>query len=237
MIFENVWRENDLADESPEALRISIDTKATLHVGEYSRGGKSRALEPFAAWDHDMRPKEKLAPIGILEVKSGISFMAFTGSHKTSDFIADGLWAWWIERQSALSHIKRLVINLDNGPECSGRRTRFLERAVQFADATGLELHFVYYPPYHSKYNAVERYWGVLERSWNGYLLTSVHVVLARAASFTWKGIKPIVRLLEGAYEKGVSLSGQAKADVEARLTRLTELPWWDITIHPKTVY
>ena len=30
---------NALADAEPETMRISIDTKSTVNVGEYSRGG------------------------------------------------------------------------------------------------------------------------------------------------------------------------------------------------------
>jgi hypothetical protein len=33
-------------------------------------------------------------------------------------------------------------------------------------------------PPYHSKYNAIERYWAGLEKSWNGYLLSTVDAVI-----------------------------------------------------------
>ena len=215
-------------------MRISIDTKAIVKVGEYSRHGRSRCLKPVGAWDHDMKVNEKLVPGGILEVVSGKSFLPFTASNKTSDFMADGLHAWWRERQSEFPYIKRLVINTDNGPECSGRRTRFLQRAVQFADETGLELRLIYYPPYHSKYNAIERYWGGLERSWNGYLLDSITTVINRASNFVWKGIRTTATLLEGIYEKGVKLTGKAKAHVEERLQRSTTLPWWDIIIRPK---
>jgi len=35
-------------------------------------------------------------------------------------------------------------------------------------------------PPYHNKYNAIERYWGGLEKSWNGYLLNSVGSILKK---------------------------------------------------------
>ena len=44
---------NALADADVHTLRISIDTKATVHVGEYSRGGRSRGLEAVKALDHD----------------------------------------------------------------------------------------------------------------------------------------------------------------------------------------
>ncbi len=80
------------------------------------------AHAPSSRWGRgiDMRPKEKLVPGGLLEVISGRSFLTFTGSHKTSDFLVDGLLAWWHDRQAALPQITRLVLNLDTGPECSG---------------------------------------------------------------------------------------------------------------------
>ena len=62
------------------------------------------------------------------------------------------------------------MIYLDNGPKNSGRRTQFLKRMVQFADWSGLEIRLVYYPPYHSKYNPIERCWSALEKKWNGVL-------------------------------------------------------------------
>lgn len=227
---------NALADEDPETLRISMDTKATVNVGEYSRHGRSRGLEPVKALDHDMMPKEKLVPGGILEPVSGGSFLFFTSSYKTSDFMADGLLLWWNERRQDLSHVKRLVINMDNGPECSGHRSQFLRRMVEFTDATGLRVHLVYYPPYHSKYNAIERYWAGLEKSWNGYLLDTVKTVLNRAINFSWKGNHAVVHLLETVYAKGVKVLGKQKARVEQRLNRSEHLKWYDILISPKMV-
>ena len=228
---------NAQADADPETIRISVDTKATIHVGPYSRGGRSRGLQAVQAADHDMRPKEKLAPGGILETANGQSFLFFTSSHKTSDFLVDGLDRWWTGSQERLGAMKRLVVNLDNGPECSGHRSQFLRRMVEFADREKLEVRLIYYPPYHSKYNSIERYWGGLERSWNGYLLDSVETVLRRAGRFLWRTLQPTVTLLEGVYEKGIKVSGQEKRDLERRLQRSQRLPWWDITIHPLTVY
>ena len=50
-----------------------------------------------------MQPKEKVVPGGILEPVTGISFLFFGSSNKTSDFMVDGLLLWWEERKSALS--------------------------------------------------------------------------------------------------------------------------------------
>jgi hypothetical protein len=205
-IFENVWLMNALADADPETIRISIDTKATVNVGEYSRGGRSRGVESVKALDHDMCPKVKLVPGGILEPVTGRSFFFLGNTNKNSDFIVDGLHLWWEERRQELCGLKQLVINMDNGPECSGRRTQFLLRLIEFADMTGLCVRIIYYPPYHSKYNSIERYWAGLEKSWNGYLLDTVDTVVRRAGNFFWKGLRTMTRLLDAAYEKGVKV-------------------------------
>ena len=213
-----------------------MDTKASVHVGEYCRGGQSRGRIAVAALDHDMQPKEKLVPGGILEPVSGRAFIFFGSSNKTSDFMVDGLLLWWEQRNSALSMVKQLVINLDNGPECSGHRSQFLLRMTEFADMTGVCIRMVYYPPYHSKYNSIERYWAGLEKSWNGYLLDSVTTVLNRAGNFMWKGMQTTAKLLGTAYEKGVKVCGKEKNALEARLQRDPKLQWWDVTINPKLV-
>jgi len=227
---------NALADADPEVLRISIDTKATVNVGEYSRGGRSRGIKPVKALDHDMCHKVKLVPGGILEPVTGRSFLFFGTSYKTSDFIVDGLHLWWEERKDGLCGLRQLVINMDNGPECSGRRTQFLLRLTEFADKTGLCIRIIYYPPYHSKYNSIERYWAGLEKSWNGYLLDTVDAVIRRAGNFIWKGLRTMTRLLNGTYEKGVKVYGDEKTALEQRLQRSSLLRWWDITIQPKKV-
>lgn len=228
---------NAFADADPETMRISIDTKATVNVGEYSRGGRSRGVKAVKALDHDMRPKEKLIPGGILEPVTGKSFLFFCTSYKTSDFIVDGLFLWWEERKQELSGLKHIVINADNGPECSGHRTQFLLRLTEFVDMTKLSVRIIYYPPYHSKYNAIERYWAGLEKSWNGYLLSTVEIVLERAGNFIWKGMRAITKLLDGSYAKGIKVCGEKKVELEKRLQRSPNLPWWDIAISPKAVY
>ena len=128
-----------------------------------------------------------------------------------------------------------MTINADNGPESNGKRTQFLARLVRFADASGLRIHLVYYPPYHSKYNAIERCWGVLERHWNGTLLSTAETALRWAQTMTWKGLAPVVNLTHKLYQKGVRLTGKTKQALEARLQRSSTLPWYDILITPAT--
>jgi hypothetical protein len=167
-------------------------------------------------WDHDPPAKERLVPFGILMVASGALMLLFS-SRETSDAWVDALQRWWQQMRASLGHIKRLVIYLDNGPKNSGRRTQFLKRMVQFADWSGLEIRLVYYPPYHSKYNRIERCWSALEKKWNGVLLNSLKVVLQCALRMTWKGLHPTVKRLHGAYPDGVRVPAQEMKKYEAR--------------------
>lgn len=178
--------------------------------------------------------QEKYIPCGIVDEDSGQLYINFGCSHKTSDFIVDTLEQWWETLPVQEKHQCQLIqLKIDNGPESSGVRTQFLNRMVQFSQAIGKSIQLLYYPPYHSKYNPIERCWGILEQHWNGATLTDVDTMLAWAQSMTWKGLNPIVTLSEKVYQKGISLSKKAMEAVEEHLERNPLLPKWDILIRP----
>ncbi len=235
-IFANVRQENQAADDSPDVVRISMDAKAKVDVGDFSRDGESRAAAAPRAWDHDTQAKTKLVPYGLWDVTTGLLTIIIGTSAQTSDFIVDCLQLWWEANKTRHAHARRLVINLDNGPENSSARTQFMRRMVRFADATGLEVKLVYYPPYHSKYNLIERCWGILENHWNGTLLNSVTTVLEWARTMTWKGVHPVVSLLEKSYAKGVRITKAAFKAIESRLRRDNDLPKYEVLIQPRPV-
>lgn len=61
-LFENIQQRHAQAQQDPGTLEISIDTKAKVHLGEYSRGGSTRCDtqgKTPPAWDRDPPPKEK----------------------------------------------------------------------------------------------------------------------------------------------------------------------------------
>ena len=232
-IFENVQQENEKSDQRHDSLRISIDTKAKVNVGPFSRRGQSRGVSATAAADHDVEPEYKLVPFGILDVMAGLLTIIFGTSRETSDFIVDCLQQWWDENKERYAHITQLVINLDNGPELSSRRTQFMARMVEFAQRNSIEVVLVYYPPYHSKYNPIEHCWGVLEMHWNGSLLNSIEAVCEWARTMTWRGMAPTIRLLNKIYEKGISLKKRAFQAIEKRLKRDENLPKYSVLIEP----
>ncbi len=57
--------------------------------------------------------------------------------------------------------------------------------------------------------------------------------MLAWAQSMTWKGIAPVIELVQTAYQKGISLNKTEMKPIEARLERNPSLPRWDILVLP----
>jgi DDE family transposase len=178
--------------------------------------------------------KEKYVPCGIVDEDNAELPITFGSSSKTSDFIVDALTATWEampEQEKADTRLMQL--KRDNGPESSGRRTQFLWRMVQLADAIHTPIQLLYYPPYHSKYHPIERCWGILELQWNGTQLTDAKTMLEWAKNMTWKGMRPVVALSRKASAKGLSLGKAAMQAVEAQLKRDLTLPKYDIVINP----
>ena len=233
-IFNHLAEINQESDDREDSLRISIDSKAKVDLCDSSRGGTSRCKKAVQADDHDMGIKSKLTPFGILDVMTGLLTIIFGVSFETSDFIVDCLEQWWDANKERYEHIRQLVINLDNGPQNASYRTQFMKRMVEFADNNNLEIVLAYYPPYHSKYNPIERSWGILENHWSGTLLNSIETTLEWAKSMTWKGLNPVVKLLETAYERGVSVSKKMFKVIADRLDRHVELSKYYVTIRPQ---
>jgi Rhodopirellula transposase DDE domain len=128
-------------------MRISMDAKATVKVGDFSRGGKKRVR--VKAVDHDFTATAKVTPVGILVPESDELFLACVTSKVTSDCLVDVLEQWWQSVRERFELVRILVINLDNGPENQSHRTQFLKRLVAFAQQYRLTIKLAYYPPYH----------------------------------------------------------------------------------------
>jgi Rhodopirellula transposase DDE domain len=220
---------NEEADADEETLRISIDAKATVKIGPFARGGKNRVLTKAA--DHDFHAQAKVTPVGVFLPGSDELSLYGVTSKVTSDCLVDLLGNWWEMVKERFSHIKTLLINLDNGPENQSRRTQFMQRLVEFVQHYHITVRLAYYPPYHSKYNPVERCWGILEHHWNGALLDSVDAVVQYAKSMTWKGHHPTVELVTTTYQTGVKLTKEAMKVVETQLERWPSLEKWFVDI------
>jgi transposase len=220
--------QNSQADAAEDTLRLSLDAKASVKIGLFSREGRNWAK--VEASDHDFKADAKLTPFGILLPQQGDLFLYFAQSALTSDFIVDVLETWWQGVRGNFPKVKTLQINQDNGPENSSRRTQYVKRLLGFSKGYGIEVKLACYPPYHSKYNPIERCWGALEQHWNGAILDSIPTALRFAQSMTWKGKHPLVELISKSYSKGVKLTKEEMAELEKQIERLPGLDKWFVT-------
>lgn len=92
-IFQAVHQINRLADADAGTVRLSIDTKTVVPIGNLSRGGKSR--QGHRALDHDLEPDAKLTPFGIHRPDTAETWLCFTTGSVTADFMADRLSELW----------------------------------------------------------------------------------------------------------------------------------------------
>lgn len=232
-IFENVAKQHELADNNPRILRISIDTKAKVKIGNLSRGGASRTLEAPITDDHDHHWDAVLTPFGIQELNTDDLFFIFGNSKETSNFIGDALELWWNKRSFDSKDYDLLMIDLDNGQSVASNTKLFLRRIVAFAKKIGIPIQLVYYPPYHSKYNSIERVWAALEQYWNPLVLDSIENTLAIAKKMVYNGVNATVLFLDKVYETGIKVPVQEVKELLENVSRNPDLPLWDVKISP----
>ncbi len=201
-IFEQVHKINKKTDNNPKKIRISIDAKARMNIGNFSRGGRNRILTKTE--NHDLGVKEKLTPFGFFLPEHDDFFLFFTNGYASSDFIVDRLEEIWPIIQNKYD-VDALTINADNGMENSSSRTQFIKRLVEFADKSNITIKLAYYPPYHSKYNPIERVWGVYENHIRGDVMDAVETTIKFAKSMTYNAKNPFVKLTEKLYKTGVT--------------------------------
>jgi Rhodopirellula transposase DDE domain len=231
-IFDHLHQLNQAADADESVLRLSWDAKAPVLLGRFARGGLSRVV--VKALDHDFASNApKVTPFGIYLPQQGELYLYFTASKVTSDFMLDCLCDLWTTLRHRFPQVRTLIINQDNGPENHTRRTQFMYRLTHFVDTFHIAVQLACYPPYHSKYNPVERVWGFLEKHWNGSLLDSLDTLLKFARSFRFRTQTPIVQLVTRLYATGVKLTHQQMALLECRFFRCPGLEKWFVLIPP----
>ena len=223
------------AEAAPERLRLALDAQATVKVGPFARGGKSRSKT--MASDPDFKPEARVTLVGIFLPATDALFVDAVTSKVTRDGLLDCLLDCLGQGGETVhdrfAHITPLVINWDNGPENHSRRTPFRQRVVEFVRPTPLTVRLAYYPPYPSQHNPIERCWGLLENHGDGSILDTVEAVVQFTARMTWPGLHPVVELITAVYETGVTLTKAGRDWVEAQITRLPGLGKWFIDIAP----
>lgn len=229
-IFENVHQKKEEAISDEKTVLISLDTKDKVLLGPFSRGGKNRIQ--IEASDHDLT-NNCLIPFGVLDLKTNTPYFFNFISKPTSLDLVDCIEEFW-KAEYTNSNCNRLAILLDNGPDNSGVRTIFLKGLIEISKKFEITIELIYYPPYHSKYNPVERLWARLENIWNGDLLETKEICLNFMKNLTWKGSNSVTSLKEVKYEKGLRIEkNEMKMLEDKHIYRKESIKKWSIIITP----
>jgi len=233
-IFEKLKEEHEQASTDIRVLRISFDAKNKVAIGDFSRGGKN--WTKVEAGDHDFA-KEHLTPFGFYLPDYKETSIYMVESKVTADCIVDLLSAFWATIKNRYPFVDTLLLNCDNGPECHSRRTQFMQRICLFTVEQNIHVKLCYYPPYHSKYNPVERVWGGLEQHWNTDILDTKNTAIKFVESFSWAQKKVVVVLWDKLYETGMKLTPKAMEKLETAIDRFNDfIGKWFIDIYPHKV-
>lgn len=231
-IFENVNVEMESAlNSDEETLVISIDDKATKKIGDISDNGKT--YMNIEALDHDTIFKYSMKPFGILDIKTNETFVTCTPFNSTAEFKVSNIEKYVINKLNK-QKVKKLIIFLDNGPENSGKRKLWLKEIVRISIKYNIVIHLVYYPPYHSKYNLIERFWARLQIFWNKIIMDTEEKLLEVLNKVTWKSITCTGDISFEVYEKGIKISDdEMEKKVNPHIIREEGLEKWSIVVTP----
>lgn len=231
-IFENINETKQFIPLSGDNVAvISIDDKNRKKIGNISDNGHSWFNRE--ALDHDTNFNCSIVPFGILDLKTNETFVYCSEGSSTADFKVDCLENYLLNKKKEYN-IDRLIIFLDNGPENSSRRTLWIKCLIDLAKKYKIAIELAYYPPYHSKYNAIERYWARLQLSWNGLIINTVEKLIEIINKVTWKSVNTRATLVSKKYKKGVSID---KADLKLlekkHVYREEGIEKWSLVITP----
>ena len=231
-IFENINETKQFISKSCDNVAvISIDDKNRKKIGNISDNGYSWFNRQ--ALDHDTNFNCSIVPFGILDLKTNETFVYCSKGSSTANFKVDCIDDYLMKKKETFN-IKRLIIFLDNGPENSSRRTLWIKCLIDLAKKYDISIELAYYPPYHSKYNPIERYWARLQLSWNGLIIDTVDKLIETINKVTWKEIKSKATLVTKEYKKGISIDKENIKILERKhVYRENGIEKWSLVITP----
>jgi hypothetical protein len=218
---------------------VSVDTKKKEFVGDFKNGGREWRPEgqPEEVRVHDFQDKSlgKAIPYGVYDLTNNQGWVSVGIDHDTAPFAARSIRRWWEEMGAErFPRARELAITADGGGSNS-YRSRLWKVALQgLADALGLRLRVLHFPPGTSKWNKVEhRLFCHITQNWRGQPLVSREAIVNLIGSTTTRtGLIVRVALDPERYPTGIKVSDEELAAVQ--LTPHEFRGDWNYTIKPR---
>ncbi len=218
---------------------VSVDTKKKELVGDFKNGGREWRPEgqPEEVRVHDFRDKElgKAIPYGVYDITNNQGWVSVGIDHDTAHFAARSIRRWWEEMGAGrFPRARELAITADGGGSNSCR-SRLWKVALQgLADALGLRLRVMHFPPGTSKWNKIEhRLFCYVTQNWRGQPLVSREAIVSLIGSTTTRtGLTVRAALDTERYETGIKISDEELAAVQLAPHEFHGN--WNYTIRPR---
>jgi hypothetical protein len=236
--FEYINRsvQKEMKDDNPV---ISVDTKKKELVGNYKNNGRNWLKQGTAPRvnGHDFPGPEvpRAFPYGIYDLGRNEGLVVVGTDHDTSAFAVNAIHSWWNRvGRRRYPDATRITITADAGGSNGANRRLWKWELQRMADATGLPISVMHFPPGTSKWNKVEhRLFSFISQSWKGVPLKTYETIVNLITSTTTRtGLKVRCKLDKRSYQVGRKISDQ-----QMRLVNLIRADFhgdWNYTIMPR---
>ena len=235
--FEHIAKVSAQALAARQPL-VSVDCKKKELIGTYKNGGRELAPtgKPILVNTHDFIDQElgKAIPYGIYDVGRNEGWVSVGISAETAQFAVASIKAWWEDLgKKRYPKANTLTITADCGGSNSNRIRLWKTELQRLADATGMRIRVMHYPPGTSKWNKIEhRLFSYISINWRAKPLVSRQAVIDLIASTTTTtGLKVYARLDPHTYATKIQVSDEQMRAI--KIEREEFHPEWNYTMIP----
>lgn len=215
---------------------LSIDSKNKELIGDFYRKGAHYGLKGHPVSDHDFKSlaKAQICPHGIYDEGKNKGYLTIGTSKDTAQFVCDNIQKIWTEHlQFEYEQADTILITCDGGGSNNASHYIVKYDLYRLAQSLQMNLLIMHYPPYCSKWNAIEhRLFCHVSREWSGQVLESVQTAYDLAAKTSTKtGLTVQMILNEKTYLTKREVPDWFKNNINDFVSFDENLPQWNYLI------
>lgn len=218
---------------------ISIDCKKKELVGNFKNNGREWIAKntdtKVNVYDFLSLADGKVAPYGIYDLVHNSGFVNVGIDHDTAAFSVESIRRWWSNfGQVEYPNATTIMITADGGGSNATKSRLFKVELQKLANQLGLPIQVSHYPPYTSKWNAIEhKLFSFISINWRAKPLISLEVVIELLNHTTTKsGLKVSAMIDKNIYKTGIKVTDEELAQLNIQKDDFH--PEWNYTINPQ---
>lgn len=234
-----------MSDKAKQAIAqgcpvISIDCKKKELIGNFKNNGREWIAKNtdtnVNVYDFLSLADGKVAPYGVYDLVHNRGFVNVGIDHDTAAFSVESIKRWWENYgQEEYPNAKSIMITADGGGSNGAKNRLFKLELGKLANRIGLPITVSHYPPYTSKWNAIEhKLFSFISINWRAKPLISLEVVIELLNHTTTKsGLKVTAMIDKNIYKTGIKVTDKELEQLNIQKDDFH--PEWNYTINPQT--